>query len=316
MAMKKGIGFLLVNYRYFLLLVIILAAGSVIQDPVQNFINVLTLQAPFVFIYTCGMAIVMLTGGLDLSQGSVAALSSCLGAMVIIKDEIALGILIALGIGAFCGMANGIMITKAKMPPFIATYGMDWIVRGLAYIIMGGAMIYDFSDRFKYISEGKIFGLSNLIYIAALVFVVLFFLFQKTTFGRNVYMIGSNMKAAKLSGVRTGFVIMAVYMLSGILASIAGILYVSRLDCAEPFLGRGFGLLAISASLIGGTSLEGGKGGIANTVLGVLIMVFLTNALNVWKVSVLWQGAVFGVVIVIAALLEKVTNVYILRQIK
>jgi ribose/xylose/arabinose/galactoside ABC-type transport system permease subunit len=124
------------------------------------------------------------------------------------------------------------------------------------------------------------------------------------------------MKAAKLSGVSTGFVIVVVYMLSGILASIAGVLYVSRLDCAEPFLGRGFGLLAISASLIGGTSLEGGKGGIANTVLGVLIMVFLTNALNVWKVSVLWQGAVFGVIIVIAALLEKTTNVYMLRQIK
>jgi ribose transport system permease protein len=316
MAMKKGLGFLLINYRYFLLLVIILAASSVIQDPAQNFINVLTLQAPFVFIYTCGMAIAMLTGGLDLSLGSVAALSSCLGAMAIIKDEIALGILIALGIGALCGLANGILITKAKVPPFIATYGMDWIVRGLAYIIMGGAMIYDFSDRFKHISEGRIFGLSNLIYIAAALFAALFFLFQKTTFGRNVYMIGSNMKAAKLSGVRTEFVIVAVYMLSGILASIAGILYVSRLDCAEPFLGRGFALLAISASLIGGTSLEGGKGGIANTVLGVLIMVFLTNALNVWKVSVLWQGAVFGVVIVIAALLEKTTNVYMLRQIK
>jgi ribose transport system permease protein len=314
--MKRALGFLLINYRYFLLLIIILAASSVIQDPAQNFINVLTLQAPFVFIYTCGMAIAMLTGGLDLSQGSVAALSSCLGAMVIIKDEIALGILIALGIGALCGLANGIMITKAKVPPFIATYGMDWIVRGLVYIIMGGAMIYDFSDRFKYISEGKILGLSNLIYIAIAVFAALFFLFQKTTFGRNVYMIGSNMKAAKLSGVRTGFVIVAVYILSGILASIAGILYVSRLDCAEPFLGRGFGLLAISASLIGGTSLEGGKGGIANTVLGVLIMVFLTNALNVWKVSVLWQGAVFGVVIVIAALLEKTTNVYMLRRIK
>jgi ribose transport system permease protein len=236
--------------------------------------------------------------------------------MLIIRDDMLLGILAALGVGALCGLANGIMITKAKVPPFIATYGMDWIVRGLAYIIMGGAMIYDFSERFKYISEGKIFGFSNLIYIAAAVFAVLFFIFHRTTFGRNVYMVGSNLKAARLSGVRTSFVIVAVYVMSGILAAIAGILYVSRLDCAEPFLGRGFGLIAISASLIGGTSLEGGKGGITDTVVGVLIMVFLTNALNVWRVSVLWQNAVFGVVIVIAALLEKATNVYMLRRIK
>jgi ribose/xylose/arabinose/galactoside ABC-type transport system permease subunit len=177
-------------------------------------------------------------------------------------------------------------------------------------------MIYDFNERFKYISEGKILGISNLFYIALVICLGLFFVFQKTTFGRNVYMIGSNMRAAHLSGVRTGLIIVIVYILSGILASAAGILYVSRLDCAEPFLGRDFGLRAISASLIGGTSLEGGKGGVANTVLGVMIVVFLTNALNVWKVSVLWQGAVYGVVIVIAALLEKVTNVYLLSQIK
>jgi ribose/xylose/arabinose/galactoside ABC-type transport system permease subunit len=155
-----------------------------------------------------------------------------------------------------------------------------------------------------------------LFFIALLIFIALFLLFQKTTFGRNVYMIGSNLKSARLSGARTGLIIVVVYVISGVLASIAGILYASRLDCAEAFLGKGFGLLAISASLIGGTSLEGGKGGIMNTVVGVLIMVFLTNALNVWKVSVLWQGAVFGVVIVIAALLEKATNVYMMKQLK
>ena len=314
--MKKTLGFILVNYRYFLLIAIIAAASSVIQNPLQNFINVMTLQIPFVFIYACGMTIAMLTGGIDLSLGSVAALSSCLGAMTIIKGHVALGISISLGIGALCGLANGLLITKMKMPPFIATYGMDWIVRGMAYIIMGGAMIYNFNDRFKYISEGKIFGISNLFYIALAIFIALFFLFQKTTFGRNVYMIGSNKKAAHLSGVRTGQIIVSVYMLSGMLASVVGVLYASRLDCAEPFLGRDFGLRAISASLIGGTSLGGGKGGVTNTVLGVMIVVFLTNALNVWRVSVLWQGAIFGVVIVIAALLEKVTDVYLLSQIK
>ena len=314
--MKKTLGFLLVNYRYFLLIAIIAAASSVIQNPWQNFINVMTLQAPFVFIYTCDMTIVMLTRGLDLSLGSVAALSSCIGAMTIIKGHVALGILISIGVGAVCGLANGLLITKMKLPSFIATYGMDWIVRGTSYIIMGGAMIYNFNDRFQNISAGNIFGISNLFYIALVIFIALFFLFHKTIFGRNVYMIGSNKTVAQLSGVRTGRITIIVFMLSSILASIAGILYASRLDCAEPFLGRDFGVRAISASLIGGTSLGGGKGGVTNTVLGVMIVVFLTNALNVWRVSVLWQSAVFGVVIVIAALLEKVTDVYLLSQIK
>jgi len=314
--MKKPLGFLLLNYRYFMWIAIIVIASSAIQDPLQNFINVLTLQAPFVFIYTCGMTMVMLTGGLDLALGSIAALSSCIGAMFIIKGYLMEGILATLLVGAVCGFSSGLLITKAKVPPFIATYGMDWIIRGISYIVMNGAMIYGFDERFKSISEGSLFGLSNLFYIALAVFIVLFLLFQKTTFGRNVYMAGSNMKATRLAGVRTNLIIIAVYVMSGLLASIAGILYASRLDCAEAFLGRNFGLVAISAALIGGTSLEGGKGGMVNTVIGVLIMVFLTNMLNVWKVSVLWQNAVFGVVIVVAALLEKVTSVYLMKQLQ
>jgi ribose transport system permease protein len=316
MAMRKLGGILLINYRYFLWIALIIIASSAIDDPLQNFINVVTLQAPFVLIYTCGMTIVMLTGGLDLSLGSVAALSTCIGAMVIIQGDVFLGLLVTVGIGALCGFVNGFLITAASVPPFIATYGMDWTVRGLTYIIMNGVTIFGFNQQFKSIAEGKTGSISNLFFIALVIFIVMFFFFHRTTFGRNVFMVGSNIKAAKLSGVRTGKTTMIVYIVSGVLASIAGILYVARLDAAEAFLGKDFGLVALSAALIGGTSLEGGKGGILNTVIGVLIMVFLTNTLNVWKVSVLWQDLIFGVVIVIAAVLEKITNAYVLKNLK
>jgi ribose transport system permease protein len=314
MAMKKFGGILLVNYRPILLGVIVIMASVVIQDPVQNFINVLALQAPYVFIYSCGMSLAILTGGLDLSQGSTAAFASCVGAMAVINGHTAAGILLCVLVGAAVGAINGLLIAKAKVPPFIATYGMDWAIRGITYIMMGGAMIYGFSDEFMSISKGSIFGISNLLYIAVIVFVVLFFFTKRTVFGRNLYMTGSNAEAARLSGVRTGNVIMAVYTISGALAAFAGILYVARLDAAEAFLGRNFGITALAATLIGGTSLEGGKGGIANTVVGVLIMIFLTNALNVWRVPVLWQDAVFGVAIMVSALLEKARTGYLVKR--
>ena len=311
--MKKLGGKLLLNYRYLLLIVIIIVASVAVRNPVQNLINVITLQAPYILIYAFGMTVVMLTGGLDLSQGSVAALSTCLGSMLIIRGHLVLGLLVTLLIGAGVGLANGLLVTKLKVPPFITTYGMDWVVRGLVYIIMMGLTIYGFDDSFKNIAKGTVLGIPNLLLIALVVLVIMLFLFQKTTFGRNVYMLGSNSRTAVLSGVGNTWTITAVYMISGVLAALAGILYVARLDAAESFLGKDFGITALASALIGGTALEGGKGGVGNTVVGVLIMVFLTNVMNVWRVSVLWQDAVFGIVIIISALLEKARYSYSLR---
>ena len=146
--MKKLGGKLLLNYRYLLLIVIIIVASVAVRNPVQNLINVITLQAPYILIYAFGMTVVMLTGGLDLSQGSVAALSTCLGSMLIIGGHLVLGLLVTLLIGAGVGLANGLLVTKLKVPPFITTYGMDWVVRGLVYIIMMGLTIYGCDDSF------------------------------------------------------------------------------------------------------------------------------------------------------------------------
>ena len=311
--MKKFGGKLLLNYRYLLLIALIVVASVAVEQPMQNILNVITMQAPYVMIYAFGMTVVMLTGGLDLSQGSVAALSTCLGSMLIIRGHLAVGLLVTLLIGAAVGLINGLLVTKLKVPSFITTYGMDWVSRGLVYIIMSGTTIFGFSDSFKNIAKGNVAGIPNLVMIALVVLVIMLFLFQKTTFGRNVYMLGSNSKTAALTGVNSVLTITAVYMISGVLASLAGILYVARLDAAESFLGKSFGITALASALIGGTALEGGKGGVGNTVVGVLIMVFLTNAMNVWRVSVLWQDAVFGIVIIISALLEKARHSYSLK---
>ncbi len=314
--MKKIGGKLLLNYRYLLLIALVVVASVAVEQPVQNILNVITMQAPYVLIYAFGMTVVMLTGGLDLSQGSVAALSTCLGCMLIIRGHLAAGFLVTLLIGAAVGLMNGLLVTKLKVPSFITTYGMDWVARGLVYIIMSGTTIFGFSDSFKNIAKGTVAGIPNLVLIALITLLIMLFLFQKTTFGRNVYMLGSNAKTAVLTGVSGTLTITAVYVISGVLASLAGILYVARLDAAESFLGKNFGITALASALIGGTALEGGKGGVGNTVVGVLIMVFLTNAMNVWRVSVLWQDAVFGIVIVISALLEKARYSYYLKLLK
>jgi ribose transport system permease protein len=303
--MKKLIRFILTYSKIILLLAILAVSSSVTQDPLQNIKNMIMIQAPFVMIYSFGMTLAVITGGLDLSLGSIAAFSTCAAAFLITKNHIVLGIVVCLLIGAGLGILNGLLITKAKVNPFIATYGMDWVIRGAVYIMMGGAMIYHFSPAFKMIADGNIFGVSNLVLISVGILLVLMFVFQKTVFGRNVYMTGANTKVSRLTGVNTDLIIIIVYMVSGTLASISGLLYVARLDCAEAFLGKNFGLQALAATLIGGTSLQGGKGGVGNTVIGVLIMVFLMNCLNVLKVSTLWQDAVFGLVIVFSALLER-----------
>ena len=179
--MKKIGGKLLLNYRYLLLIALVIVASVAVGQPLQNILNVITMQAPYVLIYAFGMTVVMLTGGLDLSQGSVAALSTCLGCMLIIRGHLAAGFLVTLLIGAAVGLMNGLLVTKLKVPSFITTYGMDWVARGLVYIIMSGTTIFGFSDSFKNIAKGTVAGIPNLVLIALITLLIMLFLFQKTT---------------------------------------------------------------------------------------------------------------------------------------
>jgi ribose transport system permease protein len=308
---SKALGFILKQSKIILLAVIVLIASLNANNPVENIFTVIMSQAPFMLIYCFGMTLAILTGGLDLSIGSVAAFSSYIAATLIIQGQVVLGIIVGLAIGAAIGMTNGLMISKLKVSPFIATYGMDWVVRGVVLFILAGQKIFGFTEGFTSISKGAVVSftntmkISNPFIIAVVIFLVLLFLMRRTTFGRNVYCVGANSKATRITGVNTSRVIIIIYMISGLLAAIAGLMYAAVLNCAEPHMGTQYGLMAIAATLVGGTAISGGKGGVGNTIIGVLIMVFLTNALAVLGISHLWQEAVFGLVIIFAALMEK-----------
>lgn len=309
--MSKAGGFILKQSKIILLVLIVVVASIFANDPVENIFTVIMSQASFMLIYCLGMTLAILTGGLDLSVGSVAAFASYIGATLIIEGYVVPGIIVGLAIGAGIGAVNGLLISKVKLSPFIATYGMDWLVRGLVLFVLAGKKIFGFVPAFTSISKGAVveftntMKISNPFIIAAVIFLVLLFLMRKTTFGCNVYCVGLNARATRITGVNTDRIIIIIYTISGLLAAIAGLLYAAVLDCAEPNMGTHYGLMAIAATLVGGTAITGGKGGVGNTIIGVLIMVFLTNALAVLGVSHLWQEAVFGLVIIFAALMEK-----------
>ena len=296
--------------RIALLIIIVIGFGLFNRSmlALSNIVNVINQQAPFLILYSFGMTLAIITKGIDCSIGSIVALSSCVAAYFIQSGSTVGGIVVGLLIGLACGCINGLLITKIKLSPFIATYGMDWVVRGVAYIIMGGSMIYNFRDDFRIIATGSVFGISSLLIIAVAVSAILIIALKYTIYGRNLYATGSNPKATKLSGVNTDRIIISVYAISGFLAAVAGLLYIARLNAAEALIGQDFTLKAIAATLIGGTSFQGGRGGVVNTIIGALIMVFLANGMNLLGISNLWQDVVFGIIIILSALIEKIAS--------
>ncbi|GAB2046502.1 ABC transporter permease [Agathobaculum sp. TL06] len=313
--MKKQIINAAFKYSQVVMLLLIILVFSITTPnffTLNNFATVVMKQLPFLLIISLGMTLAILANGIDLSIGSTLALSSCVASYFLVKGQDTLGILSAVVISCVIGYINGILITKIHLVPFIATYSMNLVARGLAYLFMGGMMYYGFSDAFCSIAGGSILGISNLLWIAAVIFLLMFAVMKKTVFGRNIYGVGSNKEATTLSGINSDRVLIAVYTINGLLAGITGLLYISRLNAAESTIGADFTLQMIAATLIGGTRFGGGKGGVGRTLVGVLTMMFLTNAMNLNKVSSLWQDAVFGAVIILSLFIdllgEKVTT--------
>lgn len=297
------------KYSQLLLLLILILFLSLTTESfltVGNISNVIMQQVPFLLIISIGMTMAILTKGIDLSIGATLALSSCIAAYFINDGNIFLGIVVGLMVGLAVGCVNGLLITKVKLVPFIATYTMNMVVRGLTYLFMGGMLYYGFDPRFRTLATGDVLGISNVIIFAMLIFLVLLFVLKKTTFGRNVYSIGLNKEATKLSGINTDKVLISVYAINGLLAAITGILYIARLNAAEGTIGDGFTIRLMAATLIGGTPFSGGRGGIERTLLGVLIMMFLANGMNLNGISSLWQEAVFGGVIILSLIINKI----------
>ena len=270
--------------------------------------NILTLlrQASFNAIMAAGVSVVIITAGIDLSIGSVWALSSVMMAFVCVNKGLAwtLSVLIGLAVGLACGIVNGWGVTLLRIPPFVATLGMMSIARGLAEVITGGFQISGLPDAFQWWGQGDIFGVPVPVIVAVGVIVLTWALLRFTRLGRYIYAVGGNEAAAHLSGVPVNIVKLFAYAYCGTLAALAGLLATARMGSVRPSDALGYELDAIAASVIGGISLMGGQGSVLGTAIGAALIGVLRNGMVLLDVSAFWQKVVIGVVIIIAVALD------------
>ena len=321
---KKNIGAYISEYAAFIALLLLAVFLGIISPEFRtmgNFLNLLR-QATFNGLIAIGMTLVILSDGIDLSVGSTFALSAIICAELLVKGvPSALAIAIALLSGLLLGTISGILVTKGRLQPFIATLITMTAYRGLAMIITNGKPISRLAANIESESGAflfKVFGKGNLAFgpdnmikipipaiILVVALVIFWFVLTKTTFGRKIYATGSNEKCANLVGVNTAKTRIIVYGISGFMAALAGIIMISRVDSAQPVLGTGFELDAIAAVALGGTSMSGGRGKITGTFAGVLIIAVLNNGLNILGVSTYYQEVIKAVVILIAVLSDR-----------
>jgi len=298
---KAGIGLLV--------LVIVLSFASEYFLTVNNLLNVLR-QVSIIGIVAYGMTFVILSGGIDLSVGSVLALSSAITAGVMSSTHsIALAILAGLVTGALLGTFTGVLVSKAKMPAFIVTLAMMSIGRGLTLIYTGGRPISEgFTDLFNYIGGGYVGPIPFPVILLLVLLGIGYLVLNNTPYGRYVYALGGNEDATRLSGINTDKIKMTVYTISGIMAAVSGIVLASRLGSAQPQAGLGYELDAIATVVLGGTSLAGGSGGIVGTLMGALIIGVLNNGMTLLGVSSFFQQVVKGLVILLAVYIDRRTR--------
>jgi len=292
-------------------LVILAVAISVLSPrflTTGNIINVLR-QTSINAVIATGMTFVILTGGIDLSVGSILAYAGVImAALLATQLPLVASIALVLLLGAAIGALTGLVITKGKVQPFIATFVSMTVVRGATLVFTDGKpMSADVgpAEQFAFLGQGYGLGIPVPIFIMAAVLAVAYYVLRHTRFGRYIYALGGNEDAARLSGLRTGLIKTAVYAVSGLLAAMAGIILTSRLSSAQPTAGVGYELDAIAAVVVGGTSLSGGSGRILGTLVGALIIGILNNALNLMNVSSYYQMIAKGVIILIAVLLDR-----------
>ncbi|MFP3122225.1 ribose ABC transporter permease [Ectobacillus funiculus] len=296
------------QYSTIVILVLMCVVLSVLTSnflEVSNLLNVLK-QISIIAILAAGMTFVILTGGIDLSVGSTVALSGVISVMLSqqgVNAMIAMAAGVAIGVAT--GFVNGYLTAKVKLPAFIVTLGSFTYIRGLAYVISAGYPIVLTDPIFKFFGAGDIVGIPTPIFIMAFIYVITFFVLKYTMFGRHVYAIGGNEEAASLTGIKVGATLIKVYVISGLLSGLAGVVLAGRLYSGQPTAGVGFELDAIAAVILGGTSFTGGVGTIRGTIIGALIMGVLSNGLTLLNVSYYWQLVIKGAVIILAVLLDR-----------
>ncbi len=300
-----GIGSQVAALMGLILIAIILTILSPYFFTLSNFFNI-SRQAAVITIVAIGETFVILTAGIDLSVGSLVTLSSVSMALVMIDyGNILEGVLLGLAVGVGLGVINGLLVTKADLPPFIVTLGMLGIAEGVALVITFGQTMYGLPPAFQFLGQGNILGIPTPLVVLLVVFVVFHVLLTYNRLGRYFIAIGGNQEATRLSGVNVDAVKISAYAISGFLAAIGGIVLSARINSAHPAEGQGYELDAIAAAVIGGTSLMGGQGTIVGTIIGSFLMAVIRNGLNLLNVNSFWQQIVIGLVIIAAVWLDR-----------
>jgi ribose/xylose/arabinose/galactoside ABC-type transport system permease subunit len=302
-----GRGLLLIaRYRTLAVFLGMVIVGGMLSPQllaIGNVTNVLR-QAAFNGLLSTGMTFVILTRGIDLSGGSILGVAAMVAGLL--KDQNVVIIFgAALCVGALLGIVNGLAIAKLRLEPFVVTLAMLTIARGIALVVSRGYLITGVQDNFREVGVGYVLGVPNPVIIMAVIFLFAWFVLRYTQFGRCIYATGANEEAARLAGISVDRHKIAVYGISGALAALAGLVLVARLQVADPLSGTGFELDAIAATVIGGTTFDGGRGGIGGTIIGVLILAMLNNILNLLNISPYAQQIVKGAVLAGAVIMNE-----------
>ncbi len=272
-------------------------------------LNDMMVNASIMGALTVGMMMVMITGGIDLSIGAIIALSGMMAALVVRdhpETSTAMALLIGTAVGAFCGFISGLIVAKGKVLALIATLGMMNVYRGLTYIFAKGAWVsaHQMNPEFKALALGRVLGINNLVWVALLIFIAAFYFLKYTRTGRKVYAVGSNMEAARISGINVDHILVMVYTIMGTISGLSGVLWVSKYASAQGDTASGYEMTVIAACVIGGVSISGGSGKVQGVFLGVVLLGILKQALPMLKVSPFWQDAIYGFIILFAVLLN------------
>jgi ribose transport system permease protein len=290
------------------LLCLALTALSDVFFTANNILNVLR-QAALLFLMASGLTLVILTAGLDLSIGANVALSGCLAASVIKLTGLPLlGVATGIACGTVIGLANGVLVTALRIPSFIATYGMMWMLTGITYYYMAGETIHGFPPGFRQLGSGHLFGIPVPVYFMMLFLTIGALFSQRTIWGQQIYAIGANPIAARLSGVPVERRLVLVYAVSGAMAGLASLIILARINSAQGDIGEDLTLPAIAAVLVGGTSLFGGSGTVAGTLIGALLLTLVLNGMNLLQINSSWQPLATGIIILLAVWIDTRTR--------
>jgi ribose transport system permease protein len=298
------------NQMPLIALVVLCIIATILSNRFLSPINInnILIQGAVMTVIAIGMTYVIICGGFDLSAGSVVALSGCCAAWIMLETNVVFGVAAGIGIGAFVGLINGLIVTKLDVNPFIATLGTMVLVRGAVFLITGGRPIVGedgLPETFVAFAIERILFIPWLVLLPVVLVVVFSWLLHRTAYGLRLFATGGNTEAAYLAGVRVKRIRTSAYVWCGTLAGVGGVMLASRLESGQPTSGAFYELTAIAAVVLGGASLYGGEGKLYKSVIGVFIMIVLANALNLANVHSYWQQIAIGFVIVAAAAADR-----------